>query len=183
MTEKEKMLAGELYLASDEELSSERMRSRRLARFYNTTQEDEEELRQQILTGWFGKIGQTIHIEPPFQCDYGSNVIAGSNLYMNFDCIILDCNTVEFGDNVLVAPRVQFYTATHPVEPHLRLTGKELAHPIKIGHNVWIGGGAIIGPGVSIGDNSVIGAGSIVVKDIPANVVAVGNPCTVIRQL
>lgn len=183
MTEKEKMLAGKLYLASDPELTSERMRARCLTRLYNATAEDEGKKRQEILSDLLGKIGKTIHIEPPFHCDYGSNIIAGNNLYLNFGCIILDCNTVEFGDNVLIAPRVQFFAATHPVEPNLRLTGKELAHPIRIGHNVWIGGGAIIGPGVSIGDNSVIGSGSNVVKDIPANVVAVGNPCKVIRRL
>ena len=181
MTEKQKMLAGELYLAADGELKNKRIKSRSLARAYNTTIETEAEVRQEILGRWLGKIGAQIEIEPPFYCDYGSNIFVGDKFYANFGCVILDCNLVEIGDNVLLAPYVQIYTAYHPTNPALRLTGKELAAPIKIGNNVWIGGGAIICPGVTIGSNTTIGAGSVVVKDIPSNSIAVGNPCQIIR--
>jgi maltose O-acetyltransferase len=183
LTEKQKMLAGELYLAADAELSAERRNARRLARLYNATTEDDEDVRRQILEEWFGQIGPQVQIEPPFRCDYGYNIRAGDNFYANYGCIILDCCPVTIGDNVLLAPNVQIYAAYHPVDPAERLTGRELAAPVTIGSNVWFGGGAIICPGVTIGDNTTIGAGSVVVKDIPANVVAVGNPCRVVRRL
>ncbi|NDJ21392.1 sugar O-acetyltransferase [Nostoc sp. B(2019)] len=182
-TEKQKMLAGELYLAYDSELVAENKQASRLLRMYNYTTEEQPEQRQQILQELFGKVGQKTLIVPPFHCDYGSNIYAGNGLYMNYGCVILDCNTVHIGENVLCAPYVQIYTAYHPTEPEIRLSGKELAAPIKIGNNVWIGGGAIICPGVTIGDNTSIGAGSVVVKDIPENVVAAGNPCRIIRHL
>lgn len=181
--EKEKMLAGELYIAADLQLANERKQARRLTRNYNNTTEEETEKRRQILTELFAKVGQNIEIEPPFYCDYGSNIYVGDKFYMNFGCVILDCNKVEIGDNVLCAPYVQIYTAYHPTSPEIRLSGQELAAPVKIGNNVWIGGGAIICPGVTIGDNSTIGAGSVVTKDIPENVIAVGNPCRIIRHL
>jgi len=182
-TEKEKMLSGELYLADDPELSAENKRASRLLRMYNSTTEEQSEERRQILQALLGKIGKKIAIAPPFHCDYGSNIYVGNNFYMNYGCVILDCNLVEIGDNVLCAPYVQIYTAYHPTNPTIRLTGRELAAPIKIGNNVWIGGGAIICPGVTIGENTTIGAGSVVVKDIPANVVAAGNPCQIIRNI
>ncbi len=182
-TEKQKMLAGELYLAEDPELAAENKRASRLLREYNSTTEEQQQQRQQILRELFGKIGQKITVIPPFHCDYGSNIFAGDNLYINYGCVILDCNTVHIGDNVLCAPYVQIYTAYHPTEPEIRLSGKELAAPIKIGNNVWIGGSAIICPGVTIGDNTTIGAGSVVTKNIPENVIAAGNPCRVIRNL
>lgn len=183
MTEKQLMLAGELYLASDPELAAERRRARRLARLYNATTEEEDETRNTLLREWLGKCGPRITIEPPFVCDYGGNIFAGDNLYMNFGCVILDCNTVEIGDNVMMGPNVHLYAAYHPTDPQVRLAGRELAAPIRIGSNVWIGGGAIICPGVTIGDNTTIGAGSVVVKDVPPNVVAAGNPCRVIRPV
>ncbi len=183
MAEKAKMLAGELYLAADAELVAERLRSRRLARLYNATIETEDAQRREILGQWLGAIGGSIAIEPPFQCDYGSNIFVGHNFYANFGCILLDCAPIEIGDNVLLAPNVQLYTAHHPTDPQIRLTGKELASPITIGHNVWLGGGVIVCPNVRIGDNTTIGAGSVVTKDIPDNVIAVGNPCRVIRHL
>ncbi|MBW4617347.1 MAG: sugar O-acetyltransferase [Desmonostoc vinosum HA7617-LM4] len=182
-TEKQKMLASELYLAEDPELAAESKQASRLLRLYNSTTEEQQERRQQILQELLGKVGQKITIVPPFHCDYGSNIYAGNGLFMNYGCVILDCNTVHIGDNVLCAPYVQIYTAYHPVEPEIRLTGRELAAPIMIGNNVWIGGGAIICPGVTIGDCTTIGAGSVVVKDIPANVVAAGNPCRIIKML
>lgn len=182
-TEKQKMLSGELYLAADEELSSGRQRARRLTRIYNSTREDEQPKRLEILAELFGSVGPKVEIEPPFYCDYGSNIYAANGLYMNFGCIILDCHQVNIGENLLCGPNVQIYTAFHPTDPQIRLSGLELAAPIHIGNNVWIGGGSIICPGVTVGDNSTIGAGSVVVKDIPANVVVAGNPCRVIRQL
>ncbi|BAZ49283.1 transferase hexapeptide repeat protein [Nostoc sp. NIES-4103] len=182
-TEKQKMLAGEFYLADDPELASLSKRASRLLRMYNATTEEQREQRRQILQELFAKVGEKISIVPPFHCDYGSNISAGNGLYMNYGCVILDCNLVEIGDNVLCAPYVQIYTAYHPTDPEIRLTGRELAAPIKIGNNVWIGGGAIVCPGVTIGDNTTIGAGSVVVKNIPANVVAAGNPCRIIRHL
>jgi maltose O-acetyltransferase len=139
--------------------------------------------RSQLLHQLFAKVGKNAKIVPNFYCDYGCHIYVGDNFYMNYGCVILDCHTVHIGDNVLCAPYVQIYTAYHPVDPNIRLTGKELAAPIKIGNNVWIGGGAIICPGVTIGDNTTIGAGSVVTKSIPENVVAAGNPCRVIREL
>ncbi|MBD1879829.1 sugar O-acetyltransferase [Coleofasciculus sp. FACHB-T130] len=180
-TEKQKMLAGKLYRASDPELAAASKRASRLLRMYNATTEEELELRSQILNDLFAQVGSTVQIVPPFHCDYGSNIYAGNGLYMNYGCVILDCNTVHIGDNVLFGPYVQIYTAYHPTDPEIRQTGLELAAPINIGNNVWIGGGTIICPGVTIGDNTTIGAGSVVVKDIPENVVAAGNPCRIIR--
>ncbi len=180
-TNKQKMLAGELYRAADPELVAERERARRLTRLYNATTEQQLQERRAILTELFGRIGPKMEIEPPFYCDYGCNIVAGDNLYMNFGCVILDCNRVEIGDNVLMAPYVQIYTAYHPTDPAIRLTGEELTAPVRIGHNVWIGGGSILCPGVTIGDNTTIGAGSVVTSDVPTNVVAAGNPCRVLR--
>lgn len=182
-TEKQKMLAGELYLADDPELALENKRTSSLLRIYNSTTEEQQEQRQQILQKLFAKVGKKVTIVPPFHCDYGSNIYAGNVLYMNYGCVILDCNTVHIGENVLCGPYVQIYTAYHPTEPEIRLSGKELAAPVKIGNNVWIGGSAIICPGVTIGDHTTIGAGSVVVKDLPENVVAAGNPCRIIRHL
>ena len=183
LTEKQKMLAGELYLAADPELVSARQRARRLTRLYNGTTEEEPQKRREILTELFGTIGSPVEIEPPFYCDYGSNIFAGNNFYMNFGCVILDCHEVHIGDNVLFAPYVQVYAAYHPTNPEVRLSGRELAAPVRIGSNVWIGGGTIICPGVTIGDNTTIGAGSVVVKALPDNVIAAGNPCRIIRHL
>lgn len=177
------MLAGELYWAEDTELVTERKRASRLLRMYNATTEEQDEQKWQILQELFGQIGKKATIVPPFYCDYGSNIYASDRLFMNFGCVILDCNTVHIGENVMCAPYVQIYTAYHPTEPEIRLADRELAAPVKIGNNVWIGGSAIICPGVTIGDNTTIGAGSVVVKNIPENVVAAGNPCRIIRHL
>lgn len=176
------MLAGELYLANDPELTEDNKRACRLLRLYSGTTENEPEARVQILQELFGGVGANPRIVPPFHCDYGSNIYVGDNFYMNYGCVILDCNTVHVGNDVMCAPYVQIYTAYHPTDPEVRRTGLELAAPIQIGNNVWIGGGAIICPGVTIGDNTTIGAGSVVVKSIPANVIAVGNPCRVLRR-
>jgi maltose O-acetyltransferase len=181
-SEKEKMLAGDLYNAADEELSKEREYARNLTFEFNHTSPSEKEKRQEIIKQLIIAKG-FFNIEVPFNCDYGYNIQVGDNFYANYGCIILDVNKVTIGDNVLLAPNVQIYTATHPVDPMERLTGKEFAKPIAIGNNVWIGGGAIICPGVKIGDNVTIGAGSVVTKDIPDNVIAAGNPCRVIKNI
>lgn len=183
ITEKQRMLAGELYLASDPELVKERQRARDLLREYNATWTAEIPRRLAILSRLFGQIGPRVEIEPPFRCDYGYNIFAGDGLYMNFGCVVLDCAPVHIGENVLFGPYVQLLAADHPRDPELRRGGRELAAPIRIGGNVWIGGGAIVCAGVSIGDDTTIGAGSVVTSDIPARVVAAGNPCRVLRTL
>jgi maltose O-acetyltransferase len=182
-TEKQKMLAGELYRSTDAELVAGRQNARRLTRLYNSTTEQEIERRSQILGELLGAVGPTIEIEPPFYCDYGSNIYAGDGFFMNFGGVILDCCPVHIGEKVMCGPSVHIYTATHPTDPEARLSGLEFAIPVRIGNNVWIGGGAIICPGVTIGDHTTIAAGSVVVKDIPARVVAGGNPCRIIRHL
>ena len=177
------MLSGELYLAADSELSKMRNRARQITRAYNNTTESERDVRRTLLNRLLGQMPPKIEIEPPFRCDYGTNIYLGQNFYANFGVVMLDCAEIRIGDDVLLAPGVQIYTAHHPLDAATRLTGLELASPITIGNNVWIGGGALVLPGVTIGDNTTIGAGSVVTKDIPAGVVAVGNPCRVIRQL
>jgi maltose O-acetyltransferase len=181
--EKEKMLGGELYDASDAALVEERRRARELLTVLNGSRDEQQELRRGLIRELFGATGERVWIEPPFYCDYGSNIYLGSAVFFNFNCVILDPARVDIGDNVLFGPAVQVYTATHPIDAATRRTGKELAKPIRIGSDVWIGGAAIIGPGVSIGARSVIGAGSVVTRDIPADVFAAGSPCRVIRQL
>lgn len=180
-TEMQKMLAGELYNASDPDLAEARNRARRLTRAYNGTTEEEPERRFGLLQGLFGRIGQGSFVEPPFLCDYGSHIYAGARLYINFGCVILDCAVVRIGDDVQMGPSVQIYTAYHPVEASARIAGPELAAPITIGDRVWIGGGAILCPGITVGADTTIGAGSVVTRDIPAGVVAAGNPCRVLR--
>ena len=182
-TEREKMLDGELYLPTDKELTRMHLEARKLIHKFNFSQPQDISLRIQIARRLFGRIGNNFTVKPPFYCDYGCHIVAGDNLYINYDCTILDCNRVYLGNNVLIAPKVQIYTAYHPTDPQTRLSGKELAAPVKIGDNVWLGGGAIVCPGVTIGNNVTIGAGSVVTKNIPDNVVAVGNPCRVIKML
>ena len=181
--EKDKMLRGELYAAYDPLLRQERLLTRRLLKRFNTTHPDEVDARVALLKELFGHIGGAIEIEPPFYCDYGYNICVGDNFYANFDCVILDCAKVRIGHDVLLAPGVHIYTATHPLDADTRVQKLERAQPVSIGSRVWIGGGAIVNPGVSIGDDSVIGAGSVVTKDVPAKVLAAGNPCKVIRGL
>jgi len=182
-SEREKMLANELYWAYDPELVGMTTQAQTLLHSFNTSHPQEAEKRREILRSLIGSMGTNVEIRPPFFCDYGCHIFMGDNVFMNFDCVILDCNYVHIGNNVLMAPKVQIYTAYHPVEPDVRRQGLELAAPIAIQDNVWIGGGVIICPGVTIGENSTIGAGSVVTKDIPANVVAVGNPCRVLRSV
>ena len=182
-TEREKMLNGELYLATDEELTTMHFIARRLLHDFNLAAPNKVDRQKELILSLFGNLGDNFTVRPPFRCDYGCHIFAGNNLYINYDCTILDCNTVHLGNDVLLAPKVQIYTAYHPTDPELRLTGKELASPVTIGDNVWLGGGVIVCPGVTIGSNVTIGAGSVVTKDIPDNVVAVGNPCRVIKKV
>lgn len=182
-TEQEKMLAGELYDASDPELVAGRRQARDLLARLNDSNDIQQELRQKIYTTLFGSIGVEIAIEPPFYCDYGSNIHLGNRVFFNFNCVILDPAEVHIGNDVLFGPAVQIYTATHPLDWRVRRQWLESAHPIEIGSDVWVGGGAIISPGVRIGDRSVIGAGAVVTKDIPDGVFAAGNPCRTIREV
>jgi maltose O-acetyltransferase len=183
VTEKEKMLAGEMYDATDPQLTAERRRARDLCRSLNESHANEQELRNRIIRELFASAGDAVWIEPPFYCDYGSNITLGNKVFFNFNCVVLDPAPVIIGSNVLFGPAVQVYTATHPMNASERLTYLEFSRPVKVGSDVWVGGGAIICPGVSIGSRSVIGAGSVVTHDIPAGVLASGNPCRIIRQL
>lgn len=182
-TEKEKMLTGELYDAGDAELSAERARAHLLFQALNATREDQEEERLRIVRELIPRAGERIWIEPPFYCDYGYNITLGDHVFFNFNCTVLDIAPVTIGSHVLFGPGVQILTATHPINAAIRRSGLEGGEPVTIGDDVWIGGGAIICPGVTIGDRSVIGAGSVVTRDIPADVVAVGNPCRVLRAI
>lgn len=182
-TELQKMLDGELYVAADPQLVEMRVKARTLLTEYNTIPFEKTEERQEMIGRMFGKVGRNPDIQAPFYCDYGSHIYAGENLFMNFNCVVLDCAEVRLGNNVQFGPNVQIYTATHPLIAAERIKGPELAYPITIGNNVWLGGGVIVCPGVTIGDNTTIGSGSVVTKDIPANVFAAGNPCRVIKEL
>jgi maltose O-acetyltransferase len=180
---REKMLAGEPYIALDPELDQMQMKAQTLLCDFNTSSPSATQQRDDIIRNLFGAIGSNCVVKPPFFCDYGCHIFVGDNLFINYDCVILDCNIVRIGNNVLLAPKVQIYTAYHPLEPDVRRKMIEMASPVTIHDDVWIGGGAIICPGVQIGAGSTIGAGSVVTKDIPARVLAAGNPCRVIREL
>jgi maltose O-acetyltransferase len=182
-SERAKMLAGELYDASVPELVEERLRARRLVAAYNATDAGDREGRTRLLAELIGSLGEDVWIEPPFHCDYGSNITLGDSAYLNFNCVVLDCAAVEIGAGAQLAPAVQVYAATHPLSADARRDLREYALPVTIGPNTWIGGAAVILPGVSIGENSVIGAGSVVTRDVPSDVLAAGNPCRVIREL
>lgn len=177
------MLAGELYVAFDGELVEMHNRAQELLHRFNSSAPAQMSERQSIIRKLFGAIGTEFVVKPPFFCDYGANIFAGEKLFVNYNCVIIDCNEVRIGNNVLLAPKVQIYTATHPFEPELRRADLETALPVVIGDDVWIGGGAIVCPGVEIGSGTTIGAGSVVTKSIPPNVLAAGNPCRVIRSL
>ena len=181
MSEKQKMLNGEIYNAYDEKLILLRNVARHLTKNYNNTDPEATEQRIAILKKLFGKIGNDFEIEPPFYCDYGTNMEIGEKFYANFNFVVLDDGLVKIGDDVLIGPNVSIFTATHLIDPNLRPKNADYTKSVTIGNNVWIGGGCIINPGVSIGDNSVIGSGSVVTKNIPANVVAAGNPCKIIK--
>ena len=183
MNEKEKMINGYLYDDKDETLVADRIRVKSLCYKYNNLSPDKVEEKTALIKEIFGKTGKNLVVEPNFYCDYGYNIECGENFYSNHNLVILDCAKVKFGDNVFIAPNCGFYAALHPLNAELRVSGGEFALPITVGNNVWIGGSVSVLGGVTIGDNVVIGAGSVVTKDIPNNVVAVGNPCRVLREI
>jgi maltose O-acetyltransferase len=181
-TEREKMLAGELYDPLDADLVAARDRARDLCADLNATRESQQAERRRILQALLGAGGDDVWMQPPFYCDYGFNILLGRKCFFNFNCVVLDVTTVRIGDYTLFGPAVQIYTATHPMEARLRRT-QEFAKPIEIGSDVWIGGAAVILPGVTIGSRSIIGAGSVVSRDVPDGVFAAGNPCRVVRPV
>lgn len=181
-SEYDKMLGGKLYNAGDEQLLHMRIATRALLHKYNQTPYNLQ-VRRALLQKLLGKMGGSTDIQTPFFCDYGCHIEVGDNFFANFNCVFLDCNYIRMGDNVFLGPAVQIYAAHHPVDAAERIKGPELATGVTIGDNVWIGGGSITCAGVTIGGNTTIGAGSVVVKHIPANVVAVGNPCRIIKHL
>lgn len=184
MTEKEKMQKQMLYDANyDAELLEERNRAKEMCYDFNLLRPSDEEQQKNLLQQLFGKTKENFCVMAPFWCDYGYNIEIGENFFANHNTVILDGAKVTFGDNVFIAPNCGFYTAGHPIDSERRNKGLEYAYPITVGNNVWIGAGVQVLPGVTIGDNAVIGAGSTVVKDIPANCVAAGNPCKVIRSI
>ena len=181
MTERERMLAGQLYLVDDPELRA--IKDRRLVLLRQLRETDDPARLRELFRQLLGHVGADFTIHPPFYCDYGCNIHIGERFYANFDCIMLDVCDITIGDDVFLAPRVCIFTATHPIDAGVRNTGLEYGKPVTIGSSVWIGGNTVINPGVTVGDNVVIGSGSVVTKDIPSGVVAVGNPCRVLRPI
>ena len=190
-TEKERMLAGEVYNSRDPELLARYHQARLLLKAFAETSSAETAQKQELLSALLGGLGRDVWIEAPFFCDYGKNIFIGNNVFVNYNCVFLDCNRISIGDNVLIGPAVQIYTATHPIAAHERIRPGQggtagyltRATPVRINNNVWVGGGAILMPGVEIGENTTIGAGSVVTKSVPADCFAAGNPCRVVREL
>jgi galactoside O-acetyltransferase len=183
MNQKERMLAGLPYKAWSDGLNEERLENKIRIHEFNLLHPSDSKKQDKVIRSILGKTGQNIHIESPFHCDYGSNIEVGDWFFANYNCVILDVGKVVIGNNVMFAPNVSIYTAGHPIHPDSRNSGYEYGIPVTIGDNVWIGGNVVINPGVTIGNNVVIGAGSVVTKDIPDNMIAVGNPCKVIREI
>ena len=182
-SEKDKMLSGQMYNPMAPQLVAERHKARELFRAFNQSPESATAYRWRLLWQLLPNAGGDIFIEPPFYCDYGYNIHTGQQVFFNFDCVVLDVAPVYLGSRLMCAPKVQLYTATHPLEAKARYSGKEYARSIHIGEEVWLGGGVIVCPGVRIGDRSIIGAGSVVTRDVPPDVFAAGNPCQVIRKI
>jgi maltose O-acetyltransferase len=180
---RERMLAGELYIADDPELDEASTAALEVMAAYNATTPRQESLRRELLERLLGAIGEGTVLRPPLYVDYGSHLRVGARCFANFGLVALDVAAITIGDDVQIGPNVQLLTPTHPVEPGPRRDKWEAAAPITIGDNVWLGGGAIVLAGVSIGDNSIVGAGAVVTRDLPANVVAVGNPARIVRTL
>ena len=182
-SERAKMVRGDLYLANDPELVAARARARRLWQRFNATDPDDAAGRHAMLAELLGGLDAGAWIEPPFYFDYGSQITIGAGVFVNMNCLFLDCAPIVIGDQAQLGPGVQLLTATHPLDAAARTAGPELARPITIGRRAWLGGGVIVVPGVSIGVDTVVGAGSVVVHDLPDGVLAVGNPCRVVRPL
>jgi maltose O-acetyltransferase len=182
-SQRERMLAGELYIADDPQLAADSRRAFELTREFNASDPADPAARLALLRELLGSVGEATEIRPPLYCDYGYQTHLGARTFINFGVVLLDVATIRIGDDVQVGPNVQFLTPTHPLEAEPRRAKWEAAEPISVGDNVWLGGGVIVGPGVSIGANTVVGAGGVVVRDLPANVLAVGNPARVIRSL
>jgi maltose O-acetyltransferase len=180
---KERMLRGELYIADDPELVADSARAQRLLDRYNATGHDEQDERDRILRELLGAIGDRVVVRPSFRCDYGTYITIGAGTFVNYGCILLDVAPIAIGEACQIAPRVQLLTATHPIDPKPRREQWESGAPITIGANVWLGGGVIVGPGVTIGDDTVVGAGSVVTRDLPAGVLALGVPARVSREI
>ena len=180
---RERMLAGDLYIADDPQLAADNQRAAVLMHQFNNSDPSHPEARRAVLAELLGSLGEGAEIRPPLLCDYGYQIHVGARTFINYGAVLLDVAKIVIGEDVQVGPSVQFLTPTHPLEPEARRAKYEAAKPITIGNNVWLGGGVIILPGVSIGENTVVGAGAVVTKDLPANVVAVGNPARVIRPL
>ncbi len=183
MSEWNKMLKGEMYNDFSDELFQKRVEAKRLFRLYNQTDDHQTEKRYEIMKSLFKSVGKNVWIEPDFKCEFGKNISIGNDVYINFGCIILDCGEVTIGDNTLLGPNVGIYLANHAFDAQERINGGCFGKPVHIGSKVWIGGDVKILAGVTIGNNSIIGTGSVVTKDIPENVIAVGNPCRVLRKI
>lgn len=179
----ERMLAGELYQADDPELAAARLRASHLCAAFNATPPDSGAERKRILAELLAAIGRHTVIEPPFRCDYGAQIRIGARTFINYGMVALDVCAITIGDDVQIGPNVQLLAATHPTDAELRRAKWESGAPITIGDNAWLGGGVILLPGVTIGENTVVGAGAVVTRDLPANVIAAGNPARVIRSL
>lgn len=181
-SEKEKMLAGELYRPGDPEIQRDAAAAKAWLVRYNAALAASPGERRALLAERFAAVGEGAVVRPPFHCDYGFNISLGRDVFLNFDCVILDVTRVEIGEGTQIGPAVQIYAADHPRDPVLRREGLEFARPVRIGRHVWIGGGAILLPGVTIGDDAVIGAGAVVTRDVPAGATAVGNPARIIGR-
>jgi len=181
-TNKEKMISGELY-QFDCELQKENYAGKHWCKKFNDIDIENEEMREALIRDFFAKVGKKPYIEAPFRCDYGYNIEIGNNFYANYDCLFVDVCKISIGDNVKLGPRVCIFTATHPIETKIRRENWEYGRCVTIGDDVWIGGSVVINPGVNIGNNVVIGSGSVVVNDIPDNVISVGNPCKIIKKI
>jgi maltose O-acetyltransferase len=182
-SERERMLRGELYVAADPELTAARVRARQLWRRFNASDPSAPEAALAVLRELFGALGSGAWVEPPFYCDYGAQIRLGDGVFLNMNCTFLDSAPIEIGERAQLGPGVQLLTATHPLDAALRTSGPELARPITIGPRAWLGGAVVVCPGVTIGADTVVGAGSVVVRDLPPGVLAVGNPCRVVRAL
>jgi maltose O-acetyltransferase len=180
---KQRMLRGELYRFDDPELAADNARAQALLERYNATSHTEQDLRDALLRDLLGEMGEGVVVRPPFRCDYGSSIAIGARTFVNYDCVMLDVAPIRIGAACQIATCVQLLTATHPIDPEARRLGWESAEPITLGDNVWLGGGVIVCPGVTIGDDTVVGAGAVVTGDLPAGVIAFGNPARVHRRI